>query len=263
MGRGIVADLWTTRFSEMKTIQLPLPPRSEQDQIVRYLDWQTSRLNTLINARKRQIALLREAKQAAINEAVTRGGEGWAKDVFRKIASVCANLVSPNAYLDYPQVSPANIEKNSGRILPCVTVREAGIISDNHLFFKHQILYSKVRPLFNKVTVAPFDGLCSADMYPIETQLYTKYLVYFMLSATFLSQLSMTGNRVKMPKINRKELASIIVFYPQLIEQQEIVAELDEKCGKIDGLIAAFEREIVLLHEYRARSLSWRDIVCG
>lgn len=38
-GRGIVADLWTTRYSEMKTILLPVPPREEQDQIVRYLDW--------------------------------------------------------------------------------------------------------------------------------------------------------------------------------------------------------------------------------
>jgi type I restriction enzyme S subunit len=228
---------------------------------VRYLDWQTSRLNTLINARKCQIALLREAKQAAINEAVTRGGEGWAKDVFSKIARVCANLVSPNAYLDYPQVSPSNIEKDSGRILPCVTVRESGIISDNHLFLKNQILYSKVRPMLNKVTVAPFDGLCSADMYPIETQLDTKYLVYFMLSATFLSQLSMTGNRVKMPKINRKELALVTVFYPPLPEQRTIVAELDEKCGKIDRLVAAFDCETALLHEYRARLVS--DVVTG
>ena len=41
-GRGIVADLWTTRYDEMKTIWLPCPPREEQDQIVRYLDWKVS-----------------------------------------------------------------------------------------------------------------------------------------------------------------------------------------------------------------------------
>ena len=41
-GRGIVADLWTTRYAEMKTIYLPLPPLGEQDQIVRYLDWKVS-----------------------------------------------------------------------------------------------------------------------------------------------------------------------------------------------------------------------------
>jgi len=53
-GRGIVADLWTTRYDEMKTIWLPLPPRVEQDQIVRYLDWKMSQINKLINAKRRQ-----------------------------------------------------------------------------------------------------------------------------------------------------------------------------------------------------------------
>jgi type I restriction enzyme S subunit len=47
-GRGIVADLWTTRYDEMKTIYLPLPPREEQDQIVRYLDWKVSQVNKYV-----------------------------------------------------------------------------------------------------------------------------------------------------------------------------------------------------------------------
>ena len=47
-GRGIVSDLWTTRFSEMKSILLPVPPREEQDQIVRFLDWKVSSINKLI-----------------------------------------------------------------------------------------------------------------------------------------------------------------------------------------------------------------------
>jgi restriction endonuclease S subunit len=47
-GRGIVADLWTTRLTDMKTIYLPLPPRDEQDQIVRYLDWKVSRIDKYI-----------------------------------------------------------------------------------------------------------------------------------------------------------------------------------------------------------------------
>jgi type I restriction enzyme S subunit len=65
-GRGIVADLWTTRFSEMKSIVLPIPPSSEQDQIVHYLDWKVSMINKYINAKKKQIELLKERKQAII-----------------------------------------------------------------------------------------------------------------------------------------------------------------------------------------------------
>jgi len=72
-GRGIVADLWTTRFSEMKTIMLPVPPRDEQDQIVCFLDWKLSKINKLIESKKKQIVLLNEQKQAIINKAMTKG----------------------------------------------------------------------------------------------------------------------------------------------------------------------------------------------
>ena len=72
-GRGIVADLWTTRYSEMKTISIPAPTAAEQEQIVRYLDSMTAKINKLIRAKKKQIALLQEQKQAIINQAVTKG----------------------------------------------------------------------------------------------------------------------------------------------------------------------------------------------
>lgn len=72
-GRGIVADLWTTRYSEMKTISIPTPTAAEQEQIVRYLDSMTAKINKLIRAKKKQIALLQEQKQAIINQTVTKG----------------------------------------------------------------------------------------------------------------------------------------------------------------------------------------------
>lgn len=59
-GRGIVADLWTTRYSEMKNILLPIPPRDEQDQIVGFLDWKVSSINRLINIKKREIKELED-----------------------------------------------------------------------------------------------------------------------------------------------------------------------------------------------------------
>lgn len=72
-GRGIVADLWTTRFSEMKSILLPVPPREEQDQIVRFLDWKVSSINRLINIKRKEIKDLESIKQATVSSAVTRG----------------------------------------------------------------------------------------------------------------------------------------------------------------------------------------------
>lgn len=70
-GRGIVADLWTTRFSEMKSILLPVPPREEQDQIVRFLDSRMSDFNRLISLRKQQIVELEDLKTRLISDVVT------------------------------------------------------------------------------------------------------------------------------------------------------------------------------------------------
>ena len=56
---------------------LPTPSHPAKDQIVRYLDWKVSQVNKLINAKRKQMGLLEEQKRAAVNEAVTKGGEGW------------------------------------------------------------------------------------------------------------------------------------------------------------------------------------------
>ena len=183
--------------------------------------------------------------------------EHWGCIPFRRLASVKSNLVHPVDYMDYPQIAPDSIEKNSGRILHWKTVADSNVESDNHLFFKGQILYSKIRPLLNKVTIAPFDGLCSADMYPIETMQNTKFLLYYMLSNTFLESVTnATRDRVKMPKINREELGSIDICVPPLSEQCAIVTYLDDKCGKIDKLVEGKQKQIELLAEMKQRIIA-------
>ncbi|MDR2728121.1 MAG: restriction endonuclease subunit S, partial [Chitinispirillales bacterium] len=64
-------------YERLKNHLIPLPPRNEQDQIVRFLDWKVSKIDKLINAKKKQIELLREYKLAVVNEAVTNGNEKW------------------------------------------------------------------------------------------------------------------------------------------------------------------------------------------
>ena len=78
-GRGIVADLWTTRYSEMKNILLPVPPRDEQEQIVRFLDWKVSGINKLISLKKKEIDLLKERQKTFISNIVLSGTNPGAK----------------------------------------------------------------------------------------------------------------------------------------------------------------------------------------
>lgn len=72
-GRGIVADLWTTRFDEMKMIKVAIPSIKEQETIAKYLDNITSKIDEAIVQQQKMIDLLNERKQIIINNAVTKG----------------------------------------------------------------------------------------------------------------------------------------------------------------------------------------------
>lgn len=70
-GKGIVADLWTTRYSEMRNIAVPLPPISEQKRIADYIEAETSKIDKLIVDKTREVELLKELRQRTISDAVT------------------------------------------------------------------------------------------------------------------------------------------------------------------------------------------------
>ncbi|MEL2243986.1 restriction endonuclease subunit S [Leclercia adecarboxylata] len=72
-GKGIVADLWSTNYGEMKNILLPIPSQNEQRTIAVFLDYETTRIDKLIAKQQRLIELLKEKRQAVISHAVTKG----------------------------------------------------------------------------------------------------------------------------------------------------------------------------------------------
>ena len=268
MGAGVRQGL---NWDGVKWLKILAPSVPEQERIAAFLDAECAEIDTVLEKTRASIEEYKKLKQAVITQAVTKGIRGdrpmkdsgieWIGDIpaewdvvpFSKFARVSANLVNPSDYQDYLQVSPENIEKDSGKLLPCKTVSEVGVESWNHFFHKGQILYSKIRPKLNKVCIAPFDGLCSADMYPIDTDNISKFVVYTILSNDFNQQVAMiTENRVKMPKINQKELSKIIVVLPaNRMEQQEIVDYLDGECGKIDALIAKKQQYLTEIENYK------------
>lgn len=123
-GRGIVADLWTTRYSEMKNILLPIPPRDEQDQIVGFLDWKVSSINRLINIKKREIKELEDLLYTIISSTVLYGvagkntNEQWEKVRLSYTTWIRARLgwkgLKASEYVDngYPFLSAFNIVNN-------------------------------------------------------------------------------------------------------------------------------------------------------
>ena len=162
----------------------------------------------------------------------------WCWTKFSNICSIRSALVRPEDHLDEPQVAPDCIEKGTGRLLFKRTVRDSGVRGPNSRFYPGQLVYSKIRPSLSKVILVDFAGLCSADMYPIDSRINAKYQIYLMLSENFLSQVRVAENRVKMPKLNQESLNDFLVPLPPLAEQHRIVAKVTELLALCDQLKA-------------------------
>ena len=188
-----------------------------------------------INAEKVTHAGARKTRKGLVQSPIAEDEkpfdlpDTWEWVRFTDVIDVASNLVQPNDYLDYMHIAPDNIEKGTGKLFLCRTVAEDKVSSPNHLFGKNQLIYSKIRPLLRKVAIAPFDGLCSADMYPLKTILHTNYVKYVILSDVFNNQVAkIASTRVKMPKINQTELGQIIIPLPPLDEQRRIADRIEE-----------------------------------
>lgn len=216
----------------------PLPPLPEQQRIVEHIESLFSKLDEA-KEKAQEVIDGYEARNAAVyNDAFSgRLTAQWRKDNYKEnkwetkrfdeVADIKSNLVEPSNYLEFPHIAPDNIEKRTGILLDYHTIAEDGVKSGKHRFYAGQILYSKIRPYLSKVVMVDFDGLCSADMYPIEAKENTKYLLYYMLSDMFLEQASSAGSRSVLPKINQKELSAIKVRITSDEEQKEVVRILD------------------------------------
>ncbi len=154
--------------------------------------------------------------------------ESWKWLKFKSIAKIASCLVKPTDFLDFPHIAPNHIEKGTGRLLEYKTVREDAVKSSKHHFFPGQILYSKIRPNLAKTVIVDFEGLCSADMYPIESKIYSEYLLLYLLSGPFLNMVVKNDTRVAMPKVNKAELSQIPVPIPPDEEQKRIVSKVDQ-----------------------------------
>ena len=246
----------------LDTLVLSIPPLKEQQRIV-------GKIESLFEKLDKAKELIEEARddfekrKSAILEKAFRGEltrewrsknnvshtKTWSKKIFSEIAEVKSNLVKPQDFLKYPHIAPDNIEKKTGKLLKYRTIEQDNVKSAKHRFYPGQIIYSKIRPYLSKVILVDFEGLCSADMYPIETELDTKYLYYYMLSDTFVDCASNSGSRSVLPKINQKELGKIKVPVCNINEQKEIVRILDkllEEESKIEEL-TELEEQIELI----------------
>lgn len=232
------------RLGNLQDFPFPIAPIEEQKRVVKCVHALFAKLDEAKEKAQEVVDGFETRKAAILHKAFSgeltakwREENGvnivnYAKKRFDEVAIIKSNLVDPSEYQNYPHIAPDNIEKKTGVLLEYHTISEDGVKSGKHRFYPGQILYSKIRPNLSKVVVVDFDGLCSADMYPIEAIGDTKCLWYFMLSENFLEQASTAGSRSVLPKINQKELSALTVTIPDSIEEQKEIANI------IDSLFA-------------------------
>lgn len=173
--------------------------------------------------------------------------EGWKWVRFGDVISIETHIVNSADYLDAIQIAPDDIEKGTGELVGALrTVKQKEIISVNHYFSKDMLLYSKIRPRLRKIVYVNFEGLCSADMYPLDTHMNKQYIKFLMLSDYFDEKVYEFDNRVKMPKINQPQLSSILIPILPLEEQNYIAHVIDSSFKKIKEL----EQQIKQREEY-------------
>ena len=253
---------------------MPLPSVAEQRRIVEILEEQFSRLDSALASirvvREKSTALRRSLLHSAFSGQLTGGTKDWTDCTFGQVAKIASNLVSPEGFGSFPHLAPNHIEAQTGRLLELATVAEDGVTSPKHRFFAGQIVYSKIRPYLNKVVLVDFDGLCSADMYPIETQQDPKWLHYKMLSSEFVASVCGSQNRTVLPKTNVRDLSAVRVVVPPIIEQERMVEILDEQFSRLDNAMQivneleariASERRSLLHAAFTGRlTAKWREL---
>ena len=135
-------------------------------------------------------------------------------------------------------VAPDHIESGTGRLLAKQTASQQGAISGKYLFDRGDLVYSKIRPYLCKAVLADFDGLCSADMYPLKptAELSAGFMLAVLLGYRFTKYAESVSVRSGIPKINRAEMAEFVVVLPPLTEQCAIAAALRDVDAMLDGL---------------------------
>ena len=280
-GRGIVSDLWTTRFSEMKNILLSVPPREEQDQTVRFLDWKVSIVNKLISIKRKQIQAYEEAKKKIVVSLVIKGLDDSVpmKDSGSKwLGTIPANWRCLRAKYLFREVDDRSLTGKEELLtvshITGITPRSAKNVtmfkSESLIGYKickpGQIAANTMWMWQGAIAVSNYDGVISPS-YNTYEQISGEYIpeyLDFLLRAKPLVDnyvVLSSGIRKSRLRLYPEQFLTILFPVPPIEDQRRIVDAIREQVAKIQDIISAHQQEISVLQEFKARLIS--DVVTG
>jgi type I restriction enzyme S subunit len=262
---GIRVDQWDLSLDKLKYILFSFPATEEQDQIVRFLDWKVLQINRLINAKKKQVALLKEQRRVLINTVVTRGGDGWQTLRIKDVAEIIGGTTPKSGIADYWDgdinwVTPTDINKKhifeSERKITEKAVKDCSL----RVIPKGAVLFTSRAPI-GKVALAETDMYCNQGFKNLlcNNNIKSHFLFYWLLANE--EYLNALGSGSTFKEISKATFSNVIIQVPGIDSQQQIITQLDEDCLKIDRIADKISIEIILLNEYRTCLIS--DVVTG
>lgn len=278
-GHGIVDDLWTTRWQEMKKILIVAPSPDEQQVIADYLDKTCSKIDEIIAEAKASIDEYKELKQSAIDNATMIGiYNSEMKDTdyvwFPKMPKHW-NL-APASLLFRENVRPVNENDVSlslsqvDGLIPTDDMSERSLKSATHDNWKHVIpedlVLNRFKGHLGVFFASRYTGMVSFHYgvyHAIRDDVYAKYYEYLFHSTTYknIFALKSNGITVGLQNLSNSNFYSVKILHPSLDEQKEIVDYLDGKCKQIDSIVTEKESLINDLEAYK-KSLIY-EVVTG
>ncbi len=214
-------------FRDYQNEQLPWPTLEEQAKIANVF----GRIDYFIKKEKEQLINLDKLVKSRFVEMfgeLKSNSKKWVIEPFDYFATIDGNMTTDFVkYANYPHIGIDSIEKNSGILKGYKTVKEDGVKSGKYIFNEEHIIYSKIRPNLNKVALPDFEGLCSADAYPILVKkdvCNRIYLVYVMRSSYFLDYILAFSSRTNMPKVNRAQVKGFSMPLPPVQLQNQFAS---------------------------------------
>ena len=256
LASGSVRD--NLKFSILSDFIIPFPDLTIQKDIAATLDRIVQTIN-ICNTILDKIDLLVKSRFVEMFGDLHINSKGWEYAKFTDIADIDGTMTTDfEKYANYPHIGIDSIQKNTGDLIGYRTVSEDNVVSGKYLFSPKHIIYSKIRPNLNKVALPTFNGVCSADAYPIlpiDGKCNRTFLAYVMRSDYFLNYILQFCMRTNLPKVNRKELSGFVTPLPSLNLQNQFadfVTQIDKSkyclvgeqiLGKAEMLIKILKQE--------------------
>ena len=279
-GRGIVADLWTTRFDEMKMIKLAIPTLIEQEAISNYLDSVTSKIDTAIAQQQKMIDLLNERKQIIINNAVTKGlnpnvkmkdsGVEWIGEIPEhwEVIRIKHLLRESKIRSMRGKEEPLSMSQSYG-LIPTKNMETIPNMASSYagakIVKKGNLVFNKLKAHLGVFNVSKYDGLVSPDyaVYSSLGKVNLRFLEYLFKTPKCIHEFVklITGVGAGLSRLYTSDLFSIYCAIPSLEEQNSICSYIQNRTLKIDESIMLYRKQISLLQE--RKQIIINDVVTG